>query len=200
MMSKREGIARNLMRIIPAGVLGWALIGCDTPPDIQPIAPPGAAVPRKSPDEEPAQAQGEMAAPALAQAAAQTTKADEKPAAAATAKGETKTTAGGVKYETLKEGTGPELKSGQMGEFRYEGRLENGTVFDSNKEKGQTFPTDLSNVIDGWKEGLPGMKVGEVRKLSIPAEKGYGARGSAPKIPPNAPLIFEVELVKIRGQ
>jgi FKBP-type peptidyl-prolyl cis-trans isomerase FkpA len=189
------------MRIIPVGLLGWALIGCDTPPDIQPIAPPGAPPPRKSPDEEPAQAQGEMAAPAIAQAAAEAKKTEEKPPALPTAKGETKTTAGGVRYETLKEGTGPELKSGQAGKFLYEGRLEDGTVFDSTKQRNnEPYSTDLSRVIDGWKEGLPGMKVGEVRKLTIPAEKGYGAKGSAPKIPPNATLIFEVELVGIAGQ
>ena len=111
------------MRIIPAGVLGWALIGCDTPPDIQPIAPPGAAIPRKSPDEEPAQAQGEMAAAARTQAPAQPRRSWRNPPALPTAKGETKTTPGGVKYETLKEGTGPELKAGQTGEFLYEGRL-----------------------------------------------------------------------------
>jgi FKBP-type peptidyl-prolyl cis-trans isomerase FkpA len=199
-MSKPEGIAGKLMRLIPAGVLGWALIGCDSPPDIQPIAPPGAQLPRKSPDEEPAQAQGEMAAPALAQAASQANKADAKPPAPPTAKGETKTTAGGVKYETLKEGTDPELKSGQTGEFLYEGRLEDGTVFDGNMKQRQPITFALGQVIKGWQEGLPGMKVGEVRKLTIPPELGYGAKGSPPKIPPNATLIFEVELVKIPGQ
>jgi FKBP-type peptidyl-prolyl cis-trans isomerase FkpA len=188
------------MQILPVGLLGWALIGCDTPPDIQPIAPPGAAPPRKSPDEEPAQAQGEMAAPAIAQAAAQTKKAEEKPPALPTAKGETKTTAGGVKYETVKEGTGPDLKSGQTGEFLYEGRLEDGTVFDGNMKARTPATFPLGNVIKGWQEGLPGMKVGEVRKLTIPPELGYGAAGSSPKIPPNATLIFEVELVKIPDQ
>ena len=144
MRSKRLGIAWRLMRILPVGLLGWALIGCDTPPDFQPIAPPGAAPPRKSPDEEPAQAQGEMAAPALAQAAAQTKTTEEKPPALPTAKGETKTTAGGVKYETLKEGTGPDLKSGQTGKFLYEGRLEDGTMFDSTRQRNnEPFSTDL---------------------------------------------------------
>src|ERR1700756_2419830 len=65
MRSQRRGIAAGLLRIVPAGGVAWGLIGCDSPPDIVPIAPPGAQVPRKAPDEEPAQAQGEMAAPAL---------------------------------------------------------------------------------------------------------------------------------------
>lgn len=196
MRSKSQGIAGHLSRIIPVGVLGWALIGCDSPPDIQPIAPPGAPIPRKSPDEDVAQAQGETpiaARPGSSQS--------DKPPALPTARGETRTTAGGVKYETLKEGNGPELKFGQSGRFLYEGRLENGTVFDTTKPANtpRSFPIG-SGVIEGWQEGLPGMKVGEVRKLTIPPELGYKAAGFPPKIPPNATLIFEVELVEIAGQ
>jgi FKBP-type peptidyl-prolyl cis-trans isomerase len=199
MRLQREGIGGGLLRMIPVGVVGLAFMGCDEPPDIVPLAPPGAPVARKNPDADPAQAQGETAV-APARAASSTSTSAETAPAPATSKGETKTTAGGVKYETLKEGTGSELKSGQTGEFRYEGRLENGTVFDGNKEKGQLFSTNLTDVIKGWKEGLTGMKVGEVRKLTIPPELGYGAAGSPPKIPANSPLIFEVELVKIQGE
>ena len=132
------------MRIIPAGVLGWALIGCDTPPDIQPIAPPGAAFPASRPTRSAAQAQGEMAAPPLAAGHGPGHQVARIPPALPTAKGETKTTPGGVKYETLKEGTGPELKSGQTGQFSYEGKLENGTIFDGSSEKRPDLPHDLS--------------------------------------------------------
>jgi FKBP-type peptidyl-prolyl cis-trans isomerase FkpA len=204
MTSKREGVAGKLLRIIPAGVLGWAVLGCDTPPDLQPIAPPGAPVPRKSPDEEAAQAQGETPAPAVVKQSqdskAQEKKAEGKPTAPSTALGEKKNTPGGVEYETLKEGTGPEFTAGQTGLFRYEGKLENGRVFDSNKKAPEAMSTDLSTVIKGWQEGLPGMKVGEVRRLTIPPEMAYGARGAGSDIPPNATLIFEVELVKIHDR
>lgn len=189
MISKHNGLAGRLLRMIPVGLLGWAVLGCDTPPDIQPIAPPGAPVPRPSPDAEPSQALGEVPAPS-------TVKGETKPTAPPTAKGETKTTLGGVKYETLKEGTGPEFKHGQTADVRYEGRLEDGTIFDSNKTKPQTFPTNLSNVIKGWQEALPGMKVGEVRKLTIPPALAYGPQGRD-TIPPNSTLIFEVELVGV---
>lgn len=200
MIGKRVGIAGRWVRIVPAGILGWFLIGCDTPPDIEPIAPPGAQVPHKSPDEEASQALGEM--PTAAQAATPTSTETPAPTPPAppTAKGETKTVEGGVKYETLKEGTGPELKSGQTGQFLYEGKLEDGTVFDSNRATKQPFTTDLKQVVKGWTVGLTGMKVGEVRKLTIPPEMGYGARGAGEKIPPNSTLIFEVELTGIVGQ
>jgi FKBP-type peptidyl-prolyl cis-trans isomerase len=165
------------------------------------MAPPGAEFPRKSPDVDPAQAQGEMASSPTHAASTPTPSAASTPAPAPpTAKGETKTTAGGVKYETLKEGTGPELKTGQSGEFLYEGRLENGTVFDGNMTEGKPTTFGLGGVIQGWQEGLPGMKVGERRKLTIPPDKAYGARGFPPKIPANATLTFEVELVKLPGQ
>src|SRR5262249_47020623 len=138
---------------------------------------------------------GEMAAPAL-QAESQPVKTVEYTPAPPTAKGQTKTTAGGVRYETLTEGTGRELKPGQAAQFLYVGKLEDGTVFeDHRKGRPQEF-TVGAGVIQGWQEALPGMKVGEVRKLSIPPKLGYGENGKGP-IPPNATLIFEVELVRI---
>jgi FKBP-type peptidyl-prolyl cis-trans isomerase len=198
MRSKNQGIAGRLMRMLPAGVLGWALAGCDTPPDIQPISPPGTQIPRQSPDADAAQAQGETPGSAMPPSSP-TAQAGSKPLAPPTARGETRTTAGGVKYETLKEGTGPELPSGGTGQFLYEGRLENDTVFDGNMNGGAPVTFALGDMIEGWKEGLPGMKVGERRKLTIPPDKAYGASPPTPKIPPNSTLIFEVELVGIPG-
>jgi FKBP-type peptidyl-prolyl cis-trans isomerase len=122
--------------------------------------------------------------------------------APSTAKGETKTTAGGVKYETLKEGTGPELKPGQKAALHYVGKLEDGKEFDSSRTKQPPTPFEVSigvsPLIKGWEEGIPGMKVGEVRKLTIPPEMGYGKRGHGSASPGFATLIFEVELVEIK--
>ena len=122
--------------------------------------------------------------------------------APATAKGETKTTAGGVKYETLKEGTGPELKPGQKAAIHYVGKLEDGKEFDSSRSKVPPTPFEVSigvtPLIKGWDEGIPGMKVGELRKLTIPSEMGYGKMGRGAQIPAGATLIFEVELVEIK--
>ncbi len=175
--------------------LGLGLSGCEDP-DLVPVTPPGAVIPRVSPDADPAQAFGESA-PSSASSTPTPTKsakvANMKPAPP-TAKGETKTTEGGVKYETLKEGTGPELKPGEMASVRYDGKLENGTSFDSGK---LDAAIGVRPLIKGWEEGIPGMKVGEVRKLIIPPALGYGAAGQGPKIPPNATLIFEVELLGI---
>jgi FKBP-type peptidyl-prolyl cis-trans isomerase len=201
MKSKRRGVAGRLTRVLPAGLLGWLLIGCDAPPDIMPIAPPGAPVPRKPPDEEPAQAQGEMAAPALADETAKANKVVEYTPAPPTAKGETKTTPGGVKYETLKEGTGPELKAGQTGRFLYEGRLEDGKVVDDRtRQTKRPEELVLRDTPTGWREALPGMRVGEVRKLIVPPALAYGEKGRPPEIPPNATIIYEVELVTIIGE
>jgi FKBP-type peptidyl-prolyl cis-trans isomerase len=189
-------------RGIAGGLVGLAFCGCDEP-DIVPLAPPGAYVPKTSPDAEPAQAVGETAPTA----APTTTKTDSSQAKVAQFKaappgavGEIQNTEGGVKYETLKAGSGPELKPGQKAMIQYEGKLENGTVFDSTRpSKGpQPFTFGSNSVIKGWEEGIPGMKVGEIRKLTIPPEKAYGKLGRAPKIPPNATLIFEVELVDIQ--
>jgi len=182
-------------------LIGLVLCGCEEPPDIQPLSPPGAYVPKVSPDAEAAQAQGETAPTAPTPAAEQTKVVSTKPAPP-TAKGETKTTDGGVKYETLKEGTGPELKSGQKAELHYVGQLENGEVFDSSRTKTPPTPFAVTfgstQLIKGWDESIPGMKVGEVRKLTIPPAMGYGKMGHGSTIPPNSTLIFEVELLGIK--
>ena len=108
----------------------------------------------------------------------------------------------GLKYEDIKEGTGEVAEPGKNVAVHYTGWLTNGTKFDSSKDRGQPFefPLGAGRVIKGWDEGVQGMKVGGVRKLTIPPELGYGARGAGGVIPPNATLVFEVELLKVGGR
>ncbi len=97
-------------------------------------------------------------------------------------------------------GTGREAKTGDTVHMQYTGTLMNGTKFDSSYDHGGTpfkFTIGKGEVIKGWDQGVPGMKVGGKRKLRIPPELGYGAAGSPPNIPPNAGLQFDVELVSI---
>jgi FKBP-type peptidyl-prolyl cis-trans isomerase len=103
-----------------------------------------------------------------------------------------------LKYKDLVVGTGPAVKAGDRVEVYYTGKLKNGTKFDSNVGKAP-FPVTvgIGEVIKGWDEGLVGMKEGGKRKLVIPPELGYGAKGAGKTIPPNAELHFEVELVKV---
>lgn len=106
-----------------------------------------------------------------------------------------------LKIETTMEGTGEKVvASGDVIEVHYTGKLENGTVFDSSVERGVPFEFKIGQglVIQGWDQGLLGMKVGEKRTLTIPADMGYGASGAGGVIPPNATLIFDVELVSIK--
>jgi FKBP-type peptidyl-prolyl cis-trans isomerase len=141
-----------------------------------------------------------MAAPLLnTESPAQPVEKVEYTPAPPTAKGQTKTTAGGVTYETLKEGTGPELKPGQAAQFRYKGMLEDGKVFTDRTNKPEIMTIDAQK-IKGWQEAIPGMKVGEIRKLTVPGALAYREQGNPDGgIPPNATLIFEVELVSIVG-
>ncbi len=109
------------------------------------------------------------------------------------------TTPSGLKYIDLQEGTGATPKSGQTVVVHYTGTLENGTKFDSSRDRGQPFSFKLGvgQVIKGWDEGLSTMKVGGRRQLIIPPELGYGSRGAGAAIPPNSTLIFDVELLRI---
>jgi FKBP-type peptidyl-prolyl cis-trans isomerase len=195
-----RGKSMRVWQIGILGCLGWAVVGCEEPEQIVPVTPPGAVIPRIPPDkDDPAQAQGESIATAPKSAGEIIKKSAPPPLATPTAKGETKTTKNGVKYETLREGTGDEIKSGQVARLHYEGKLENGTVFDSSK-KGEPFKATLGTgqLIKGWEEAVPGMRVGEVRKLTIPPAMAYGDRGTRDgKVPPNSTLIFEVELLGI---
>ncbi len=107
------------------------------------------------------------------------------------------TTSSGLIIEDTMLGTGATAKAGQMVTVHYTGWLTDGTKFDSSKDRNDpfVFPLGQRRVIAGWDEGVQGMKEGGVRKLTIPAELGYGARGAGGVIPPNATLVFEVELI-----
>lgn len=109
-----------------------------------------------------------------------------------------KTTASGLQIETLKEGTGASPTASDTVKVHYTGKLIDGTTFDSSVDRGQPISFPLNGVIPGWTEGLQLMKVGGKSKLVIPPEIGYGTRGSPPTIPPNATLVFEVELLDIQ--
>lgn len=109
------------------------------------------------------------------------------------------TTPSGLKYRDHVVGTGPEARAGHDVSVHYTGTLTDGSKFDSSLDRGRPFdfPLGAGRVIKGWDEGVAGMKVGGKRRLTIPPELGYGARGFPPVIPPNSTLIFEVELLGV---
>ena len=109
-------------------------------------------------------------------------------------------TPSGLRITDLVIGTGDEAVSGKTVVVNYRGTLENGTEFDSSYGRGPfPFPLGAGRVIRGWDEGVAGMKVGGKRKLVIPPDLAYGERGAGGVIPPNATLVFEVELLEIKG-
>ncbi len=129
--------------------------------------------------------------------------AGTNPPAAATApasgqSGDWTTTASGLKYQVLKHGNGTvSPKATDTVKVHYEGKLLDGTVFDSSIARGQPISFPLNHVIPGWTEGLQLMKVGDKFKFEIPANLAYGANSPSPAIPPNSTLVFEVELLGI---
>jgi peptidylprolyl isomerase len=105
----------------------------------------------------------------------------------------------GLKYADLEVGTGAEVKTGMLVLVDYEGRLANGEKFDSSYDRREPFSFKIGagQVIQGWEEGVIGMKVGGKRKLVIPPDLAYGEAGAPPRIPPNATLTFEVKVLKV---
>ena len=122
--------------------------------------------------------------------------ASEAPAPAASASAKPSAL---VKEDTV-VGKGPAAKSGDRVSVHYTGTLLDGTKFDSSRDRGEPFEFTLGSgmVIKGWDQGVVGMKKGGKRRLTIPSELGYGKSGSPPKIPPDATLMFDIELLDIK--
>ena len=113
---------------------------------------------------------------------------------------DTLTTASGLRYIVVQKGNGAQAENGKTVDVHYTGYLMDGRTFDSSIERGEpiSFPLGQNMVIKGWEEGIALMKVGEKLRLIIPSELGYGDRGAGGVIPPNATLIFDVELVNVK--
>ena len=145
-----------------------------------------------------------VAALASAPAAGDETKSTPAPEAAKKSEAKMKSTPSGLQYQDTVEGTGASPKAGQTCVMHYTGWLwENGAKgakFDSSLDRGApfTFPIGQGRVIKGWDEGVATMKVGGKRTLLIPPQLGYGARGASGAIPPNATLLFDVELLEVK--
>lgn len=109
-----------------------------------------------------------------------------------------KTTASGLQYKVLREGSGKQPKATDTVEVNYEGKLIDGTVFDSSYKRGESISFPLNQVIPGWTEGVQLMKEGAKYQFYIPSKLAYGSRGAGGAIGPDETLIFDVELIKVK--
>jgi FKBP-type peptidyl-prolyl cis-trans isomerase len=125
---------------------------------------------------------------------------NQQPQENTAAGGQVITTSSGLQYQILQEGSGTAALSGKKVSVHYTGWLTDGKKFDSSVDRGQPFQFQLGagQVIKGWDEGVAGMKIGEKRKLTIPSGLAYGPQGRPGAIPPNATLIFDVELLGVQ--
>lgn len=187
--------SRNWALVLTVGVVGWW--GCK-PPEIVPVAPPGMEYTQTTeiPEDQRAEALGEASARQGSSKPLQ----DANVANTAAEPGEAQELSNGLKYETLKEGTGKVAQMGQNVTVHYVGTLPDGKEFDSSRRNGKPFTFKLGGgeVIQGWDMGVAGMKVGEQRRLMIPADLAYGPEGRPPVIPPNSPLNFDIELLGVK--
>lgn len=204
-------------RIWLVGFIALAAWGCG-PPEAVPIIPPGVEIPppRTGNDENAAAALGEqraqpsvpstsnppkeglrpkMASPVIVPGVS----AEPPPLAESTKVGEEKTTKSGLKYTTIREGRGDAVKAGTRVMVHYTGTFLDGKTFDTSRKTGQPFGFTIGDgrVIAGWDEGVAGMKIGEIRKLIVPPDLGYGSQPN-PRIPANSTLQFEIELMGIQ--
>lgn len=151
-----------------------ALLGCASPPRPPVSAPPPPPQAQSQPQSQP-QSQAQSAEP--------TPSPSPYPP--------------GLEVVDVKVGSGPACRAKDTIRVRYVGTLDDGTEFDAQADA--TFTIGVGTLIRGWDEGIPGMRVGGVRRLTVPASLGYGAKGSPPDVPPFAQLHFEVELLGIEG-
>lgn len=188
----------NFARFCPFAVVVLAVVGCGAPPQIVPAVPPGAEVRELPPADlvaEPATAVGESIAAGKKEALAKVEGAMADAPPSITPDDAKKQ---GLVIEQVAEGKGEGAVVGKSVSVHYTGKLDNGTKFDSSLDRAVpfTFILGRGQVIPGWDAGLQGMKVGEKRKLTIPAGLGYGSEGNG-KIPGNSTLHFDVEMIAI---
>ena len=191
-----------------AALLSVVIVGCSEPNNTMEVLPPGA---QRKPNLEglpEANVVGEQGANVGNYGASkeqaeppEVLAAEAKPEEPLPAKpvGEQVTTKTGLKYQIYKEGTGAVAVPDSTAYVHYTGKFPDGNSFDSSRPRNKAYPVVIgkSQVIQGWHEGINGMKVGERRVLTIPPSLAYGAEGQPPQIPPNATLVFDIELLGV---
>ncbi len=193
-MTRTLKLSRPSKLLAALGLLAFS--ACDSPAMTRTL-PPGVEPVRQVREGEEAEALGEMPAEAAKDATKKVNLVINP--APPTEPGKSAEMLNGLKYETLKPGSGPEVKAGQKAKVHYVGTLADGSVFDSSRSRGEplTFTIGAGDVIEGWERGIAGMHIGELRKLTIPPSMAYKDQGKGP-IPPHSTLVFEVELLGIQ--